>query len=106
MKYEDMETITNLLIENRVANLPIEALAEVFDRLIWCLSDNGEQLLKIKEEWLKSSDIVLVELGLAMNETYPFDTMKRVFLRISSKWPEFSGRCSEILQSRIEQVGD
>jgi hypothetical protein len=88
---------------NRAPGLPPEALADVFDQLIWCMADNGAALLKVREDWLRSDDKSRVEIALAMNETYPFDEpseMEKVFSQISAKWPELSARCQQIKGAR------
>ena len=93
------------LFANRAPSLPPQALADVFDQLIWCMADNGEALLKVREDWLRSNDKPRVEIALAMNETYPFDDaseMEAVFSQISEKWPELSARCRQLMAARNE----
>lgn len=35
---------------------PADALAEVFDRLLWCRDDNGDAILRVREKWLQFDD--------------------------------------------------
>ena len=48
--------IMEWLLGESVANLPPEGLADVFDRLIWCLADNGYELLQVRDAWLRLGD--------------------------------------------------
>jgi hypothetical protein len=103
MTTTDITGCMNFIVDNRGKDLPAPALSEVFDRLIWCLADNGSQLLRIREQWLLSDDRYRVEIGLAMEETYPFNTiveMRHAFARIVARWPDLRARCDEITASR------
>lgn len=84
------------LIDSRVENLPAIALAEVFDRLIWCMADNGHDILSIRLEWLKSDDVYKVDVALSMIEVFPFEDkseMHRAFARIIQRWPQLQEKC-------------
>jgi hypothetical protein len=92
--------IMDSLLRDSVVNLPPEALAEVFDRLIWCLADNGHELLQVRDSWLRSDDRSKIAVALAMDETFPFDggdLMREELGRIATRWPEFADRCGEIV---------
>lgn len=94
------------LFENRAPQLPADALAEVFDRLVWCLSDNGAELLKVREAWILSDDKERVEIGITMGEFFPFldpGKMEDVLCAVAEKWPEFGDRCNYLIQSRRKQ---
>jgi hypothetical protein len=96
---KNLEDVTDYLFANRAKGLPPRGLAEVFDRLIWCLSDNGVQVLKIQREWLSSQDVEKVKIALEMNEAFPFesqDQMNHVLASISAKWPELKAKCDQI----------
>jgi hypothetical protein len=105
--YAEMSNVMDWLIGHRAPALPADALAEVFDRMIWCLDDNGGALLQVREQWLVSEDRDRVEIALAMQETFPFQEaakMNEVFARISAKWPELAASCEAIRQAR-ERTG-
>jgi hypothetical protein len=94
----DLKDITDFLFANRVKDLPPRGLAEVFDRLIWCLSDNGQEILKIQREWLSSQDVERVKIALEMKEAFPFENpnqMNQVLKSISANWPELRVKCDE-----------
>ncbi len=98
-----VEELMKFLYANRAPALPPEALAEVFDRLIWCLEDNGATLLSVREDWLRSDDRARVEIALTMNETYPFHSeadMHRALHAIGARWPDLRGRCEELITRR------
>ena len=106
MTNDEMRTTMDFLYSERVQGLPVAALAEVFDRLIWCLADNGASLLHVRESWLKSAEKDRVGVALAMDETYPFNDvteMQRVFAKITERWPEFQSRCTELLEARRKE---
>lgn len=94
--------VMSYLVKNCVPNLPPYAIAEVFDRLIWCLSDNGEGILNVRKDWLSGDDFFKVKVALAMTETYPYETrdeMVSKFNEIKEKWPMLKEQCDKILES-------
>ncbi|NRB81928.1 MAG: hypothetical protein HRU38_25270 [Saccharospirillaceae bacterium] len=94
------------LIERSSSNLPSIALAEVFDRLIWCEKDNGGELCEVIEKWLKGNCKTKCKIALEMKSTYPFETielMKVVFKSIIEKWPELEVQCESISINRVAQ---
>ena len=106
MTTDQIRGAMDLLYSQRAPGLPATALAEVFDRLIWCLADHGASLLQVRESWLKSDEKERVEIALAMNETYPFNDareMEVVFGRISNRWPELRARCAELQEARAKE---
>lgn len=91
--------IMDFLVANATEQLPPHALAEVFDRLIWCLADNGKEVLMVRNRWLQGDDRQKVEIALAMNETFPMDggqLMEDLLEGISRRWPSLRERCAEI----------
>ena len=103
MNRQQAEDIMEFLYANRAPALPPEALAEVFDRLVWCLEDNGAALLSVREDWLRSDDRERVEIALTMDEVYPFhseDDMRQTFEAISARWPDLHGRCEALIERR------
>ncbi len=86
--------------------LTMSALAEVFDRLIWCLDDNGKELCAVRTEWLHSSNRARVEVALAMAETFPCNNraeMVSLFDRIVENWPALQSACEEWLDTWDKQ---
>lgn len=109
MTNDQIRTMMDFLYSQRVPGLPATALADVFDRLIWCLADQGTSLLQVRESWLKSDEKERVEIALAMNETYPFNDAREMavtFGRITDRWPEFRSRCAELSEARRKQRSD
>ena len=47
MNVSDMADVMEFLYAHRAPNLPADALAEVLDRLIWCLDDNGDAIMRV-----------------------------------------------------------
>lgn len=107
----DKNTITisavmSYLVKNCVPNLPANAIAEVFDRLIWCLSDNGEGILNVRRDWLSSNDMFKVEVALAMIEAFPYETREEMvskFNDITKKYPKLKEQCNGIIARWDEQ---
>jgi hypothetical protein len=96
--------VMEFLYMHKASNLPPDALADVFDRLIWCLDDNGESITQVQEKWLRSGDRGRVEIALAMDEVFPFKdavAMTAALDDISSRWPELGARCEQIKSQRM-----
>lgn len=99
----DVAGVMEFLYVHRAPDLPPQMLADVLDRLIWSLDDSGDELLRVREAWLQSSDRGRVEVALAMNETFPFkeqQQMETVFRGIVESWPELRDRCDELRRQR------
>jgi len=102
----NIETIMNYLFVQRAEGLSNQALADVFDRLIWCTADNGKAICMVREKWLEGDSFEKCEIALSMNETFPYENiskMEDVFKSIISKWSYLKTKCDEIVKSRIEQ---
>ncbi|WP_444942020.1 hypothetical protein ACJJI3_07490 [Microbulbifer sp. ZKSA004] len=102
----NIEGVMEYLFEFRVENLPAEALAEVFDRLIWCVADNGKEISIVQKKWLEGESYEKCSIALAMNEIFPYEEvseMKEAFREITKKWPGLGSRCNEIINSRVKQ---
>lgn len=99
-----MTDLIGFLYVHRAPALPAGTLADLFDCMIWCCAEEQATcLLQVREDWLRSAERARVEIALAMDEVYPFDTgdeMERVFAEIEERWPEFAGRCEELRHSR------
>lgn len=101
------EAVMDFLFEHRVSALPPTALAEVFDRLVWCMDDNGEEIAQVRESWLRGEDPERIAIALAMPSLFPFRTreeMARAFERISVRWPHLASDCARILERWDEQA--
>jgi len=101
-----IEEVMTYLVRNSVPGLPPNSLAEVFDRLIWCLTDNGEGMLRVRKDWLECDDPAKIEVALNMSETFPCDTreeMVELFDKITDKWPRLTDRCDEIIRMWDQQ---
>ncbi len=92
----------------RAKNLPPNGLAEVLDRLLWCMDDNGLEILAVRGEWLAGDDIGKVRVALSMSEVFPFSTreeMTSVFDRLVARWPEVRPDCERIIENWDRQNG-
>lgn len=102
------EIVMEFLFERRTPNLPPKGLAEVFDRLIWCMNDQGGEVLQVRKKWLKGYDLEKVRIALAMDEVFPCDSregMVRLFTSIINRWPELYDECQAILERWDQQMG-
>jgi hypothetical protein len=98
---KSVSDVFEYLYANRAQGLPPRSLATVFDHLIWCFSDNGEQILQVQREWLSSQDLEKVKIALEMREALPFDNldeMQCTLKSISEKWPELRSKCDEVTE--------
>ena len=101
-----IKEVMTYLVGNSVPGLPAASLAEVFDRLIWCLADNGDGILEVRKDWLECDDPAKVEVALNMSETFPYDTYKEMteqFDKITGKWLRLDDRCNEIIRMWEQQ---
>jgi hypothetical protein len=97
----DASLFMEYFVAHRAPNLPAEALAEVFDRLIWCFADNGHAICAVRGGWLQSADEYKVEIALSMNEVFPFPTRKQMeenLDRIALQFPRLREQCSTWLE--------
>ena len=97
-----------ILFQNRVHGLPASYFADVLDRLIWCLSDNGSSVLEMQLEWLSSEDPDRVEVALAISEVELFQTeadARNQLRRISERWPHLRAACQRHLLMRKGAMG-
>lgn len=95
---KNADELVNYLFNKRANDLPPRALAEVFDRLIWCLDDNGAELLSILKTWWLSDDIDKVKIVLQMSEVFPFcsvDEMRVSLKQVKEKWPSLSNEVQD-----------
>jgi hypothetical protein len=93
--------IMNALVEHEAPGLPATALAEVFDRLVWCTRDNGAEIVAEQRRWLTGRDERRVAIALEMKEVLPFDdraTLVRALDSIRQQWPARAARCQRHLQ--------
>jgi hypothetical protein len=95
-----IEEVMNYLYEERAKDLPADALSEVFDRLIWCMSDNGAELLEVRRKWIEGDDKFKCQIALLMRETFPYESYEKMnsqLKRIRKKWPELDEQCNKML---------
>lgn len=86
------------LVENSHPALPATHIAAILDQLIWCMSDNGEELLRVRDTWLLGANRRQVEIALAMDEVLPFASDERAqnLAIIEERWPDLAPRCRAI----------
>jgi len=91
--------LMNFLVDHAAPDLPAAALGAILDRLVWCLDDNGNELLRIREEWLRGDDRKRVEIALSMEEVLPFDEHDRDLMlhELARRWPHLRPRCEVLL---------
>jgi hypothetical protein len=102
----DHVDIAEWLFVRRARDLPSKALADIFDRLVWIVDDNGGEICATLERWLKSSDRDRVEVALQVDGVFPFrdaHEMEAVLSRVASTWPDFAERCRKIMDTRRKQ---
>jgi hypothetical protein len=102
----NIENVMETLFARRAPQLPPQALAEVFDRLVWCLDDNGDELEEVRLRWLQGEDKDKAAIALAMTEVYPADSreeLSALLQRVAKRWPELQPNCASILASWDEQ---
>ena len=61
--------ILEFLINDSPRDLPKHAISEIFDRMIWISSDNGQEILNIQNEWLMGNCEHKILIALLIKET-------------------------------------
>ena len=100
--------VMEFLWRRRAPNLPPAGLADVFDRLVWCMDDNGAEVLAVRAKWLAGDDIERVRVALAMTEAYPCGTRSEIASlceRLTSRWPELQPECESLVRRWDQQHG-
>jgi hypothetical protein len=95
-----IEDVMEFLVDNRTPDLELNVLADIFDRLIWVVDDNGAGIGIVRRKWLNGDDATRVEVALRMEEVFPFQSreeMEGTFSEISRRWPRFGHLCEKIL---------
>jgi len=65
MNYKEL---MDFCLSDSPENLPPNALGEVFSRLIWTSSDNGKEIVNIRDSWIKSKEKQKVLVALHIDE--------------------------------------
>ena len=92
--------IAELLFKRRAPNVEPKWLAEVLERLVWLMDDNGTEIVEALAEWVTGSDREKIDIALAFEEISLFDErteMSEAFDKLCSQYPDLRTRCDEIL---------
>jgi hypothetical protein len=98
-----MAEVMDYLVDSQVENLKPSVMADLFHRMIWIVADNGGEIERVRETWLKGGDFKRVQIALFMQETFPFvvrEEMEGVLSLIAKKWPSLSERCQDLSKRR------
>lgn len=101
----EMSAFMESLVDDRAPGVPAEAIAEVLDRLIWCVDDNGEKILEVRDRWLESGDEYRISVALSMNDVFPFNTKEQLEERLAEialRFPSLRRKCVEWLSHSSE----
>jgi hypothetical protein len=102
------EDFIDFMVDNSCGNLPLDAISEVFDRLIWCFADNGCAICEQLKIWVQSDDPKRVEIALRFNEVFIFENvqeMKIILLSVERKYPYLSDLCVSLYETWFKQLG-
>ena len=86
-------------------NTPFELVAELFDLLAWQTDDNGSEIARTAERWLREcSDVrkLLIALNL---EAFPFSSdeeMVVVLSAVAASKPRVAKYCQKLIESRMK----
>jgi hypothetical protein len=103
----EFENCIEYIFQHRAYQLHPEAFAEVLDRLIWCMEDNGEQIAYIQQKWLESDDQEKVKIALTMKGLLPIKDraqLSHVLMNIEGRWPELKDLCKSYLALWTKQL--
>jgi len=95
----NISDVMEFIVDNSHSELEPEDIAEIFDKLIWTLDDNGESLLRVQSEWLRGECKKRILIALSMKEVFPYDTeeaLQEGFALILTKFPDLKSMCDQI----------
>lgn len=82
---------------------PSEVVADLLEILTWLTTDNGAELMRSAEGWLRDgTDLRRVRIALHL-DAYPFldrTEMERVLLRVAFRLPAVAARCADLIAGR------
>lgn len=93
------------LVDGRAPGVPPEAIADVLDRLIWCVADSGEEILRVRDAWLASGDEYRIAIALSMHDIFPFNSkseLEQGMSSIAQRFPGLRPKCVEWLSHSSE----
>lgn len=96
----EMRTFMESIVDGRATGVPPEAIADVLDRLIWCVADSGEEILGVRDAWLASGDEYRIAVALSMRDVFPFNTkseLEQGLSGIAQRFPGLRPKCVEWL---------
>jgi hypothetical protein len=97
----NVQAMMDLIVDNSAFGVGPEVIADLFDRLVWILADNGAGLHRVVRGWLDDGrDFSRLRIALAMQEVFPYEQrseMQDVFIRLTVRYPELDARCKRIL---------
>ena len=97
------QNIAERLYSEIPRNVPFELVAELFDLLAWQTEDNGSEIARTAERWLREcSDTrkLLISLNL---DIFPFvdpQEMETVLSRVASSKPRVAMHCKKLIEAR------
>lgn len=94
--------VMNFVVDHRAPAVEPRSFSDLFERLVWLQSDNGNNIHAVLRQWLEGEDRYRIDVALGLEETFVFDTRKELvdsFARILQRWPELNARCEEIMES-------
>ena len=93
--------ITEEIFERRAKNAKPEWVADLFQRLVWLLSDNGEEIVQTLGRWVDSGDLERSRVALAFQDVFLFSTrdqMVEAYGRLAARFPQFRTECDATLK--------
>jgi hypothetical protein len=98
---EDISTIIEMLVREK--KITVEEGSNILRVAIWSGCENGSNLLRSLDEWLREgSDAIRVSLAINQ-EVYPFidrNEMYSVLTKIAKEFPVHAMRCQSLIESR------
>lgn len=100
--------IADRLVNEIPASIAWEVVADMLAMLIWVTADNGSEIMRSAERWLREgSDLRKINIGLAL-DAYPFadaGEMARVLDGIARAHPDVAAKCQELIDGRRKIAG-
>jgi hypothetical protein len=93
--------LANILFSEIPRTVPFELVSELLDLLIWQTNDNGADIAKTIETWLREgTDNRKLLIALNIHDIYPFadsEEMERILTHLARTNGCVSSRCKELI---------
>lgn len=93
--------IAEEIFERRAKNAKPAWMADLLQRLVWLLNDNGEEIVNTLGRWIDSGDLERARVALAFQDVFLFSTrdqMVEAYGQLATRFPQLRPECDATLK--------